>query len=79
MSTPVAVGLRVVADLANDDLGSIERQVVERLVEVLAVGVCPESAIGCQNFFLPFLVTAKMRCVGRALVASVVMLLSFRL
>src|SRR3984885_274500 len=42
--------------------------------------LCGQRApMGCQNFLLPFLVTAKMRCVGRALVVWVVMVLSFRL
>lgn len=43
LGSPVAFGLRLVADLPNDDLG-VERQVVERQVEALGVGTCPESA-----------------------------------
>jgi hypothetical protein len=37
LSAPVAIGLRVVADFADDDFGTVQRQVVEPLVEALAV------------------------------------------
>jgi hypothetical protein len=39
-----ALGQYVVADLADDDLSAVEREVVELLVEALAVGMRPESA-----------------------------------
>src|ERR1700736_6169635 len=36
------------------------------------------APIGCQNFLSPFFVTAYRRCVGRDLLFSFVMTLSFR-
>src|ERR1019366_3889807 len=48
----VALSLRVVTDDADDDLGVVQRQIVEPLVEAFAVAVRPESADRLPELFL---------------------------
>jgi hypothetical protein len=47
-----------VASNADDEFGVVQREIVDALVEALAVCVRPESANGCQNFLPPAFVTA---------------------